>query len=119
MQHVLIVKTFYQNRESYAATVRQLRAIPWHNEAPNESTVGRLMRKFNETGSTVNIRSPGCRRSGQSDQNIAVVRDSVAVSPMKSVLRRSQEFLISLQTVDSSSASLRSRISQSHLTVAA
>ena len=43
-KRVLIVKTFYQNGESYAATVRSLRAILGRNEAPNESTDHRLMR---------------------------------------------------------------------------
>ncbi|KAJ4441248.1 hypothetical protein ANN_11099 [Periplaneta americana] len=67
-QRVLIVKTFYQNGESYAATVRRLRAILGRNEAPNESTVPRLMKKFFETGSTENLKSPGRRRSGRSEQ---------------------------------------------------
>ena len=93
---VLIVKTFYHNGESYAATVRPLCAILGHNEAPNELAVCRLMRKFNETGSTVNIRSPGCRHSGQSEKKIVVVHDNVAVGRMKSVFRHSQKFLISL-----------------------
>ena len=33
------------------------------------------------------------RHTGRSEHNIGVVRGSVDVSPMKSVLRRSQEFL--------------------------
>lgn len=90
-QRVLIVKTFYQNGESYAATVRKLRNVLGRNEAPNESTVRRLMKKFFETGSTVDLKSPGRRRSGRTDQNIALVCDSVAVSPVKSIRRRSQQ----------------------------
>ncbi|KAJ4427069.1 hypothetical protein ANN_26868 [Periplaneta americana] len=85
------MKTFHQNGESYAATVRRLSAILGHNEAPNESTVRRIMKKFFETGSTVNLKSPGRRRSGRSEQNIAVARDSVAVSSMKSIRRRFQQ----------------------------
>ena len=84
-QLVLIMKTFYQNRESYAVTVRRLRAILGRNKAQYESIVRRLMRKFNETGSTVNIISPGCHLSGRYEPNIVVVRDSVAVRPMKPV----------------------------------
>lgn len=98
-QRVLIVKTFYQSGESYAATVRRLRAILGRNEAPNETTVRRLMLKFNETGSTLNVKSCGRPRSGRSEQNIAVVRQSVAVSPAKSVLRRSQELGIGYSSV--------------------
>ena len=98
-QRLIIVKTFYRNGESYAATVSRLRATLGPNEAPNESTVRRLMRKFNETGSTVNIKSPGRHRSGQSEQNVAMVRDSVAVSAMKFVLLRSQELGIGCSSV--------------------
>ena len=90
-QRVLIVKTFYQSGESYAATVRRLRGILGRNEAPTESTVRRLMTKFFETGSTADVKSPGRPRSRRTEQNIALVRDSVAVSPMKSVRRRSQQ----------------------------
>ncbi|KAJ4425428.1 hypothetical protein ANN_28043 [Periplaneta americana] len=96
-QRVLIVKTFYQNGERDAATVRLLHAILGRIEAPNESTVRRLIKKFFETGSTVNLKSPGRRRSGRSEQNIAVVRDSVAVSPMKSIYRRSQQLGFSME----------------------
>lgn len=45
-ERVLVVKTFYGHNESYAETVRNRRKITGRNEAPNESTVGRLMTKF-------------------------------------------------------------------------
>lgn len=90
-QRVLIVKTFYQNGESFAATVRRLRAILGRNHAPNESTVRRLMKKINERGSTANIKNSGRPRSGRSVENIALVRESVNGSPQKSVRRRSQQ----------------------------
>ena len=38
-QRILIVKLFYQNGESFAATVRKLRSIWGYNNAPKESTV--------------------------------------------------------------------------------
>ena len=81
------------------ATVRRLRAILGRSETPNESTVRRLMKKFFETGSTVNLKSPGRRRSGRTEQNIEVIRDSVAVSPMNSFRRRSQQLSISRSSV--------------------
>ncbi|XP_039301292.1 uncharacterized protein LOC120356416 [Nilaparvata lugens] len=98
-QRVLIVKTFYQNGESYAATVRLLRGTLGRNEAPNESTVRRLMKKFFETGSTVDLKSPGRRRSVRTKQNIALVRDSVAVSPAKSIRRRAQQLRLKCSSV--------------------
>ncbi|KAG8332922.1 Belongs to the CD36 [Homalodisca vitripennis] len=44
-----------ESGESYAATVRRLRGTLGRNEAPNESTVRRLMTKFQETGPTVEL----------------------------------------------------------------
>ena len=38
-QGVLIVKTFFHNGESSAATVMRLLAVLGRNEAPNKSTV--------------------------------------------------------------------------------
>lgn len=43
---VLIVKTFYCHSERYAETMRHHRRVMSRNEAPNESTVRRLMVKF-------------------------------------------------------------------------
>jgi transposase len=90
-QRVLIVKTFYQNGESATQTVRKLRNILGRNEAPNESTVRRLMTKFKTTGSAATAKSPGRNRSRRTEQQIAVVRDSVTLSPGKSIRRRSQQ----------------------------
>lgn len=87
----VIVGTFHQNGESWAATVRRLRAILWLDEAPNESTVRKLMKKFNETDSTVNIKNSGPPCSGQSVESITLVHDSINVVLMKLVRRRSQE----------------------------
>ncbi|PSN35052.1 hypothetical protein C0J52_24066 [Blattella germanica] len=49
----------------YAETVRRLRAIFGRENVPNVSTVHRLEKKFDDTGSTVNIKSPGRPGSGQ------------------------------------------------------
>ena len=56
-QRILIVKLFYQNGESFAATVHILRSIWGHNNAPKESTVKRLMDKFGETGSESDVKT--------------------------------------------------------------
>lgn len=90
-QRVLIIKTHYKNGEHFAATVRQLRTILGHRNAPNESTVRRLVTKFEASGSVENRKSPGRPRSGRSEANVALVRDSVNLSPQKSHRRRAQE----------------------------
>lgn len=94
-ERVLIVKTHYKNGECYAETVRRLRAILGRNRAPTASTVLRLIKKFESTGSVGTVKSPGRNRIVRTEQNIAVVQDSVAVSPQKSLHRRSQQLGIS------------------------
>lgn len=94
-ERVIIVKTHYRNGESYAETVRRLRRIFGRNNAPTASTVLRLIKKFEETGSVATIKTPGRDRTVRTEQNIALVQDSVAVSPQKSLQRRSQQLGIS------------------------
>ncbi|KAL4098417.1 hypothetical protein QTP88_023036 [Uroleucon formosanum] len=98
-QRVLIVKTHYQNGEHYAVTVRKLRTILGYHNAPNESTVRRLIKKFEESGSTQDKKISGRPRSGRSEANVTVVHDSVTVSPRKSCRRRAQEMHISPATM--------------------
>lgn len=98
-QRILIVKTHYKNGESVATTVRKLRTILGHHHAPNESTVRRLIKKFEESGSVADNKSPGRPRSGRSEANVALVRDSVTVSPKKSYRRRAQEMHMSSATM--------------------
>jgi hypothetical protein len=83
-QRVLVVKTHYKYGECFAETVCKLRAILGRNNAPNESTVRRLIKKFEASGSTADIKTPECSRPSRSRENIAIVQDSVAVSPTKS-----------------------------------
>lgn len=80
-QSVLIVKTFYQNRESVTQTVRTYRAIlgGGRNEAPNESTVRRLMMKLKTTGSVPMANSFSSDRS----TNCCCARRRVTVSAGK------------------------------------
>ena len=77
-QRILIVKLFYQNGESFAATVRKLRSIWGHNNAPKESTVKRLMDKFAETGSVSDVKTTTRHRPGRSTENVAAVRPKMS-----------------------------------------
>lgn len=58
-QRVLFIKTHYKHGEYDAVTVRKLRTILGYREAPTATTITRLVSKFEETGSTANIKSPG------------------------------------------------------------
>ena len=70
-QRILVVKTFYQNRESATLTERRFRALWGSGEAPNESTVRRILTKFRTTGSVATAKPPGRARSRQTGPQIA------------------------------------------------
>ena len=90
-QRILIVKLFYQNGESFAATVRKFRSIWGHNNAPKESTVKRLMDKFAETGSVSDVKTTTRHRPGRSTENVAAVHDDAAQTPSTSIRHRAQQ----------------------------
>ncbi|CAH1962018.1 unnamed protein product [Acanthoscelides obtectus] len=88
-------KTHYKNGAKIKNTFR---ALPEHfgrNNRPNETTIGRLVRKFEATGSVANLLGSGRPRSVRTPENIAVVKESVRDDPKQSTTRRSQELGIS------------------------
>ena len=94
-QRVQIIKFYYQNQCSVRETFRALRDFyPRHNR-PAESTIRRLVTKFESTGSINNQPTPVRRRNARSAENIAAVRESVRENPRRSISRRSQEFGLS------------------------
>jgi hypothetical protein len=80
-QRVIIVKTDYKYGESYAETVRQLRGIFGRRNTPYQSTVKRMIKKCEETGSIMDSKLPVRRRTGRSLGSFAAVSESVAESP--------------------------------------
>ena len=90
-QCVIIVKTHYKYGESYAETVCKLRGIFGRQNAPYQSTVKRMINKFEETGSIMDSKLPVCYHTGQSLDNFAAVSESVAESPGTSLRHRSQQ----------------------------
>jgi hypothetical protein len=98
-QRVIVVKTHYKYRESYAETVRKIRGIFSRQNAPNQSTVQRIIKKFEETGSIMISKLPVCHHTGRSLENIAAVTESVAESPGTSIRHRSQQLDIPKSTM--------------------
>lgn len=90
-QRVIILKTHYKYGEYYAETVRKLRAIFGRDNAPKDTTVRRLVIKFEESGSVGDIKTPVRCRTSRSAENIAAVRESVAENPGTSIRHRSQQ----------------------------
>jgi hypothetical protein len=54
----------------------------------------RLIKKFETIGSVATVKSPGRNGTQRNAQQIAVVQQSVTVSPRKSIRRRSQQLSI-------------------------
>lgn len=79
-QRLIIVKTYYKNGECFAETVRKLRAIFGRNNAPNESTVRRLIKKFETKFKLMDEKSTVRRRPCRSLENIALVREFATVA---------------------------------------
>lgn len=94
-QHVQIIKLFYENGSSVRATFRALRPFYGRDDRPVESTIRRLVGKFESTGSVNNQPTLTRRRNARSNENIAAVRESVRENPRQSIFRRAQELGLS------------------------
>ena len=90
-QRVIIVKTHYIYGGSYAETFRKFRGIFGRQNAPYQSTVQRMNKKFEETGSIMDSKLPVRHPTGRSLDNIAAERGSVAESPGTSIRHCSQQ----------------------------
>lgn len=94
-ERVRIIKFYHQNRCSVRGTIRALRDFyPTHN-CPAESTIRRLVAKFESTGSINNQPTSIRHINARSIENIAAMRDSVWENPKQSISRRSQELGLS------------------------
>jgi len=94
-QCVQIIKFYYQNQCSVRETFRALRDFYSRHNRPAESTIRRLVAKFESTGSINNQPTTVCRRNARSAENIAAVRESVREKSRRSISRRSQELGLS------------------------
>lgn len=101
-QRVLIIKTFYSTQSCIAETLRKLRPIFGRNNLPSRLTITRLVNKFEQYGIVTDKAVPHRVRRARTEQNIQIVRQSVAEEPTLSTRRRSQQLGIkrtSLQTI--------------------
>lgn len=62
-----------------------------HNRITEAYTIRRITTEFETTGSVIDQSIPVRRRNARSNENIAVVRESVSGNPSLSISRRSQE----------------------------
>jgi len=91
---VKIVKTYYKNDDSPAATFRALRGDFGRFNRPTQQAVCKIVKKFEKTGSVTDIAKPVHHRNARSAENIAAVSESVADDPI-SIPRRAQHLGLS------------------------
>ena len=94
-QGVQIIKIYYQNNESVRKIFRALREFYGRKNRPAESTIRRLVNKFESSGTVTDMIVLVRRRNARSEGNIAAVNESVHENSNLSVPRRSQELGIS------------------------
>ena len=103
-------KTFsveqYFATKSYQSVQIQFRKRFHYRNFPSKSTIVRWVTKFREYGIVVHLCSKategtfsGRKRSARTEENIAPVRNSVGRNPKKSVLRRSQELGMTMESL--------------------
>ncbi|CAH2088890.1 unnamed protein product [Euphydryas editha] len=96
-QRAFCVKMFYKNNDSYV-TVRRLFRIEYGlqriSECPSVNLIKAWVNKFEETGSTTNIKQTGRPRSRRSEENIREVEISVRNDPESSSRKRSAALAI-------------------------
>jgi len=90
-QCVYIIQTYYENGRSLKNTHRKIRNFFGINNRPNQSSIQRLVKKFEETGCVIDKSKSGRPKSVRTNKNIAAVSESVENEPTTSISRRSQE----------------------------
>ena len=78
---------------------RALREYYGLHNRPTMQTIGKIVKKFDETGVVTNIERPVHHRFGSFAENIAIVSESVAEDKNVLIPRRSQELGLSYGTL--------------------
>ena len=91
-QRAFCVKNFYKNNDSYV-TVRRLFRVEYAlhrmSECPSVNLIKAWVKKFEQTGSTTNIKQTGRPRSRRCEENIRKIEISVKNDPESSTRKRS------------------------------
>lgn len=100
-QRSFAIKSYYKNNDCVVAAQRQFRIkfnIARHGRIPSAHAIKEWVRKFEETGSAMNVKHKGPNRSVRNLENINQVRASVERSPKRSSRKQSQALGLSRTT---------------------
>ena len=81
IQRIKIIKTYYKNNDSASVTYLALRRDYGLHNRPATQAIGKIMKKFEETGVHTNIERFVYLRFARSAENIDIVSESVAEDP--------------------------------------
>lgn len=87
----LCVREFYKNNDSATVAQRKFcshRGLRNIKDAPSVPLIRKWVKKFEETGSTMDKRKSGRPRSSRSDENVEMVNQSIRDNPDLSVRKR-------------------------------
>jgi len=93
-QRAFCVKAYYKNGDSCIVARRLFRArFNLHdlNQCPSETAIRLWVKKFEASGSTLNAKPTGRRKSIRTEENVAEVAASVRRDPQQSSRKRSAE----------------------------
>lgn len=88
---IYIIKEHYKNGERVVSTFRAIRNRFGRHKRPTETTIARLVRKFETTGSVGDLPATTRTKSVRTQENIDAVRESVRTEPTLSIAVRSQK----------------------------
>ena len=86
-QRINIIKTYYKKGDFAKATYRALGEDYGSHNCPTMQAIGKIVKKFEETGVVKNIEWPKHRCFARSAENIAIVSESVAEGSNVSIPR--------------------------------
>lgn len=98
-QRLKVVEAYYENGRSNKSAFRALREFFGPHNRPTESAIGKIVKKFKETGSVDDVKRPVRGRARRSIENIAAVREDVAENPNTSIRHRAQQLHLSTATL--------------------
>ena len=85
----------YENARSNQISYRALRDVFGQFNGPNVRTIGKIVQKFEQTGSVGDVKTPVYAGIARTAENIAADLDSVAEEPSTSTHRRAQQMHLS------------------------
>jgi len=101
-QKAFVCEAFVKNNDSYIATIRKFRnqfKLKSNDKVPDRKTVKDWVKKFRETGSTLNKKPPGKPKQVRTPRKIEKVRKAFVKSPTRSVNKHASSLGISQTSV--------------------